>query len=59
MRSDLAFDFGDTGQCLIPARFELAGDQSVGGVGGVILPEGAVGGIARRFEIAAKSLACT
>ena len=57
MRDDLALDFGDTGQRLVPARFELAGDQSVGGIGSVILTEGAVGGIVRRVEIAAKSLA--
>lgn len=57
MRNDLAFDIGDADKGLIPARLEFAGDQSIGGVGGVILPEGAVGGVARRFEIAAKSVA--
>ena len=57
MRDDLAFDFGDASERLVPARLKFAGDQPVGGIGGVILPESAVGGIARRFEIAAKSLA--
>ena len=57
MRGDLALDFGDASERLIPARLQFAGDQPVGRVGGVILPEGAISGIARRFEIAAKSLA--
>ena len=41
----------------IPARFKLACHQPVGGIGGIILPEGTVDGITRRFEIAAEGLA--
>ena len=57
MRFDLALDFGDAGQRSVPARLELARDQPVGGIGGVILSEGAIDGVACRFEIAAESLA--
>ena len=57
MSGDLAFDLGHMRERLVPAHFEFAGHQPVGGIGGVILPEGAVGGIARRFEIATKGLA--
>lgn len=51
-----AFDFGDAGKRLVPASLEFAGDQAVGWIGGVILPEGAVGGVAGRFEITVESL---
>ncbi len=57
MRHDPALDFGDASKRLVPARLEFAGDHAVGRIGGVILPEGAVGSLARRFEIAVKSLA--
>ena len=57
MRGDLALDLGDTGKRPVPARLKFAGDQPVRRIGGVVLPEGAVGGIARRFKIAAKRLA--
>jgi hypothetical protein len=40
----------------LPARVERAGNESVDGISCVILPEGTVGGIARRFEITAESL---
>src|SRR6266700_3851763 len=56
MCGDLALDFGDADQRLVPARLELAGNESVGGISSVILPEGTVGGIARRFEITAESI---
>src|SRR5260370_30952682 len=56
MCGDLALDFGDADQRLVPARLELAGNESVDGISSVILPEGTVGGIARRFEITAESL---
>ena len=57
MRSDLTLRLGDTGKRAVPARLKLAGDQPVRRIGGVVLPEGTVGGIARRFKIAAKGLA--
>ncbi|KRR29864.1 hypothetical protein [Bradyrhizobium retamae] len=41
----------------VPARFELTRHQPVRGVSGIVLPEGPVGGIARRFEVATKSIA--
>jgi len=57
MGHDPAFDFGDAGKRLIPACLEFAGDQPVGRISGVILPEGAVGGVAGRFEVTVESLA--
>ena len=54
---DLAFDLRDTRERLVPARFQFARHQTVDRIGGVILPEGAVGGIARCFEIALESIA--
>ena len=35
----------------VPARFKFTRHQPVRGVGGIVLPEGSVGGIARRFQI--------
>ena len=57
MSGYLALHLGHARERPVPARFKLARHQSVGGIGGVILPEGAVGGIARRFEIATEGLA--
>jgi hypothetical protein len=54
---DLALHFVDAGERPVPARFELACDQPVGRIGSVILPESAVGGIARRFKIAPERIA--
>src|ERR1700675_4813271 len=56
MCGDLALDFGDVDQRLVPARLKLAGNEPVGRISSVILPEGTVGGIARRFEITAESI---
>ena len=56
MSGDPALHLRDAGERPVPARLKLAGDQPVGRIGGVILPEGAVGGVARCFEITAKSL---
>ena len=53
----LGFYLADARQRRVPPRLQFARHQPVGGVGGIILAEGAVGGIARRFEIAAKRLA--
>ncbi|WP_247493430.1 hypothetical protein, partial [Bradyrhizobium sp. 142] len=41
----------------VPARFQLTRHQPVRGVSGIVLPEGPVGGIARRFEITTESIA--
>src|SRR5271166_621119 len=48
---DLAFNLCHPHECLVPAHFQFAGHQPIGRVGGVVLSEGAIGGIARRFEI--------
>ena len=52
MRGDLALDLRHMGERPVPARFQLASNQPVRGISGVVLTEGAVGGIARRFEVA-------
>ena len=54
---DLRFDFGDAGECLVPAQLQFIGDQTVGRIGGVVLAEGAIRRIARRFEIASERFA--
>ena len=41
----------------VPARLQFARDEPVGWIGSIVLPEGAVGGVARRFEVAAEGLA--
>lgn len=57
MLGDLALDLRRVGERPVPARFELARHQLVRGVSGIVLPEGPVDGIARRFEVATKSIA--
>ena len=54
---NLAFHLRGMGKRLVPARFKLARHEPVRGVSGIVLPEGPVGGIARRFEIATESIA--
>src|SRR4051794_22408479 len=57
MDGDLALHLGDADERPVPARLKLTGDQPIGRIGGVILTEGAVGGVARRLEITAENLA--
>ena len=57
MSGNLALDLRHMRQRLVPARFQFASDQSVGRIGGIVLAEGAIGGIARRLEIAVERLA--
>ena len=45
------------GQGAVPARFQLACDEAVLGIGRVILTEGSIGGVPRRLEIAGHGLA--
>ena len=52
MCGELAFDLRRARERLVPARLQFAGHQPIGRVSGIVLPEGAIGGIARRFEIA-------
>src|SRR3954454_4806047 len=48
---------GHADQGAVTARLELAGDKAVLGIGRVILPEGAIGTVARRLEVADQGLA--
>ena len=49
---------GHPGEGAVPARLQLAGDKAVLRIGRIVLPEGAIGGIAGRLEVANHSLAC-
>jgi hypothetical protein len=53
----LPFDLADTFQCPVPAQLQLRRHQRIGGVGRVVLPEGAIGGVAHRFHVADQSVA--
>src|SRR4029077_10372677 len=57
MHGDLAFDLRRVSERPVPARFKLTRHQPVRGIGGIVLPESPVGGIARRFEVATESIA--
>ena len=57
MGGDFAFDLGHTRERLVPARLEFAGHQPIGRIGGIVLAEGAIGCVARRFEIALEGFA--
>ena len=52
MVGNLRLDFGDADERLVPARLKFTGDKTVCGISGVILTEGTIRRIARRFEIA-------
>jgi hypothetical protein len=52
VEGNLRFDLLDPNKRLVPAHFELAGHQPVGGIGRIILAEGAISGVVCRFEIA-------
>ena len=54
MRGDFGFDLRHMRQCLVPADLQFASHQPIGGVGGIVLSEGTVGGIARCFEVSAQ-----
>src|SRR5438445_11410294 len=56
MGGNLGFDLRHAGERLVPSRLQFAGHQSVGRVGSVVLPEGPIGCIARRFEITPERL---
>jgi hypothetical protein len=55
MRCDFGLDVRDMRQGPVPPGLEFARHQPVDRIGSVILPERALGGIARRFEVAIES----
>src|SRR5882757_10894750 len=57
MCRDLGLDLRHMRERPVPARLQFARDQPVGWIGSIVLPEGAVGGVTRRFEVAAEGLA--
>ncbi|WP_368736638.1 hypothetical protein [Bradyrhizobium campsiandrae] len=57
MCRDLGLDLRHVCERLVPARLQFARDQPIGWIGSIVLPEGAVGGVTRRFEVAAESVA--
>src|SRR5262249_14278562 len=56
MGGNLGFDLRHAGERLVPSRLQFPGHQSVGWVGSIVLPEGPIGCIARRFEITPERL---
>ncbi len=56
MRGDLALDFPDTDERLVPTGFQLRSDQPVLGIGSVILPEGPLSSVAGSLQIAIESV---
>jgi hypothetical protein len=49
---DVLLDLGYACQRAVPASFQLASDQAVLRIGGIVLTECPVSGVARRLEIA-------
>ena len=49
---------GHPGEGAVPARLQFARDKAVLRIGRIVLPEGAIGGIAGRLEVANHGLAC-
>jgi Major Facilitator Superfamily len=56
MCRDLGLDFRHVRERPVPARLQFARDQPIGWIGSIVLPEGAVGSVARRFKVAAEGL---
>ena len=54
---DLRLDVGDARGALFQRVSSSARHQAVGGIGGVVLAEGTLGGVAGRLEIAQERLA--
>ena len=57
MSRNLALNLGYMRVQFVPARSQLARNQSIGRIDCVILPEGAIGGIARRVQITVEGVA--
>ena len=57
MAVDALLDLGYACQRAVPASFQLASDQAVRRIGGIVLTECPVSGVARRLEIAQEGLA--
>ena len=56
MRGDLALDFINMCEGAIPSDLQLRRDKTVRRVGGVILPEGSIGGVSGGLQIATKGV---
>jgi hypothetical protein len=57
MSRNLALDLCHMRERLVPTRFQLVRNKSVDRVDCVILPEGTIGGIARRLQITVEGIA--
>ena len=57
MLGDALLDLGHARERAVPARLQLARHEAVLGIGGVVLAEGPIGGVARRLEVARQGLA--
>src|SRR4249919_19854 len=57
MCRDLGLDLRHMRERPVPARLQFARDQPIGWIGSIVLPEGAISSVARRFEVATERLA--
>ena len=57
MSRNLVLNLGHVRERLVPARFQLVRNQAVGRIDCVILPESAIGGIARRLQVTIEGIA--
>ena len=54
MCRDLSLDLRHVRERPVPARLQFAREQPISWIGSIVLPKGAVGSVARRFEVAAE-----
>ena len=54
---NLALNFRNMRERLIPTRFQFVRDKSIGRIDRVILSEGAISGVARRLQITVQGIA--
>lgn len=52
MSGDLRLDLAHAGKRSVPAEFQLRSDETILWIGGVVLPEGPVGVVARGLQVA-------
>jgi hypothetical protein len=57
MRGDLRLDFLDIQERAVPSQLQLRCNETVRGIGGIVLPEGPIGGVACSLQIAGERLA--
>ncbi|MER9651750.1 hypothetical protein [Mesorhizobium sp. M0199] len=59
MRGDLAVDLVDMREGAIPSHLQFRRNQSILGIGGVILPESPISSVASSFQIPTEGISRT